>query len=212
MLSDTGNGTHLHISLWDGDRNLLAGGYGPAGMEPRAESFMAGILQELPALVAVTAPSCASYLRLQPQHWSGAMRCWGTENREAALRFIAGTTAANAGSANMEIKPVDGTANAYLALAAVLAAGIAGLEAGERLPPSTRRIPSCCRPRSRKRGGSGSSRPRFPRRRTARESSVLREAMGDFLFEVFLATRRGEAEQYEGFDDDRLIRALRWRY
>ena len=43
-------------------------------------------------------------------------------------------------------------------------------------------------------------------------STVLREAMGDFLFETFLATRRGEAEQSAGLDDDELIRRLRWRY
>ena len=168
VLSDTGNGTHLHISLWDGDRNLLAGGEGPAGMEPRAESFMAGILQELPALVAVTAPSCVSYLRLQPQHWSGAMRCWGTENREAALRFIAGPTPASAGSANMEIKPVDGTANAYLALGAVLAAGIARPGVGRSIAAvdgggSAPAVGGGAGERE----GSGSSPPRCPRRRTS---------------------------------------------
>ena len=43
-------------------------------------------------------------------------------------------------------------------------------------------------------------------------STVLREAMGDFLFETFLATRRGEAEHSAGLDDDELIRRLRWRY
>ena len=43
-------------------------------------------------------------------------------------------------------------------------------------------------------------------------SSVLRDAMGEFLFETFLATRRGEVEQYSGLDDDELIRAMRWRY
>ena len=43
-------------------------------------------------------------------------------------------------------------------------------------------------------------------------SDVLREAMGDFLFETFVATRRGECTQYEGLDDDEMIRRLRWRY
>jgi glutamine synthetase len=213
VLSDTGNGMHLHVSLWDGERNLLAGGSGPAGMEPRAEAFMSGILRELPALVAITAPSCVSYLRLQPQHWSGAMRCWGTENREAALRFIAGTTAANAASANMEIKPVDGTANAYLALAAALAAGMAGLEAGERLPPSTEEDPLLLSPAEQDVRGIRQLPASLPEAVDELEkSSVLREAMGEFLFETFLATRRGEAEQYEGLDDDQLIRALRWRF
>jgi glutamine synthetase len=43
-------------------------------------------------------------------------------------------------------------------------------------------------------------------------SSLLREAMGEFLFETYLATRRGEAEQYVGLDDDELIRRTRWRF
>lgn len=213
VLSDTGNGMHMHVSVWDGDRNLLAGGDGPAGMEERAEAFMAGILRELPALVAITAPSCVSYLRLQPRHWSGAMRCWGTENREAALRFIAGTTAANAASANMEIKPVDGTANAYLALGAVLAAGLAGLEGDEQLPPSTEEDPLLLSPAEQEARGIRQLPASLPEAADELEkSSVLREAMGEFLFETFLATRRGEAEQSEGLDDDQLTRALRWRF
>ncbi len=199
VLSDTGNGMHLHVGLWDGDRNLLAGGSGPAGMERRAEAFMAGILRELPSLVAITAPSCVSYLRLQPQHWSGAMRCWGTENREASLRFIAGTNPANAASANMEIKPVDGTANAYLALGAVLAAGIAGIDDGERLPPSTEEDPLRLSPAEQEARGIRQLPASLPEAADElAKSSVLRDAMGDFLFETFLATRRGESEQYEG--------------
>ncbi|MGH2596390.1 MAG: glutamine synthetase family protein [Actinomycetota bacterium] len=213
VLSDTGNGAHLHVSLWDGDRNLVAGGSGPAGMEQRGEAFMAGILRELPALVAITAPSCVSYLRLQPQHWSGAMRCWGTENREASLRFIVGTTVETAASANMEIKPVDGTANAYLALGAVLAAGIAGIVDDERLPPSTEEDPLLLSPAEQDARGIRQLPASLPEAADQlAESSVLREAMGDFLFETFLATRRGEAKQYEGLDDDQLIRALRWRF
>jgi glutamine synthetase len=213
VLGDTGNGTHLHVSLWDGDQNLLSGGSGPAGMQERGEAFMAGILRELPALVAITAPSCVSYLRLQPQHWSGAMRCWGTENREAALRFIAGAAGANSATANMEIKPVDGTANGYLALGAILAAGISGIASSERLPPSTEEDPLLLSASEQERRGIRQLPASLPEAaEQLAESSVLREAMGDFLFETFLATRRGEHEQYEGLNDDDLIRALRWRF
>ena len=213
VLGDTGNGTHLHVSLWDGDQNLLSGGSGPAGMQERGEAFMAGILRELPALVAITAPSCVSYLRLQPQHWSGAMRCWGTENREAALRFIAGAAGANSATANVEIKPVDGTANGYLALGAILAAGISGIASSERLPPSTEEDPLLLSASEQERRGIRQLPASLPEAaEQLAESSVLREAMGDFLFETFLATRRGEHEQYEGLNDDDLIRALRWRF
>ena len=209
--SDTGNGMHLHVSLWEGEENLLAGGTGPAGMQERGEAFTAGILHELPALVAVTSPSCLSYLRLQPGHWAGAMNCWGTENREASLRFIGGV--ADARAANVEVKPVDGTANAYLALGAVLAAGIHGITTGDRLPPSTEEDPvslseteRAAREIQQLPGSLPEAADRFA------GSSVLREAMGDFLFETFLATRRGEYREYEGVPNDELIRALRWRF
>jgi glutamine synthetase len=211
--ADTGNGTHLHLSLWEGDCNLLAGGSGPAGMQDPGEAFAAGILRELPALVAVVAPTCLSYLRLQPHHWAGAMQCWGTENREASLRFIAGVTEAAASGANLEVKPVDGTANPYLAMGATLAAGLHGLEAGDRLPPSTGEDPTLLADDVREERGVRQLPASLPEAAEAfAASSVLREAMGTLLFETFLATRRGEAEAYAGLDDGELIRRMRWRF
>jgi glutamine synthetase len=211
--ADTGNGVHLHLSVWEGERNLLSGGDGPAGMEPRGEAFVAGILRTLPALVAIAAPTPVSYLRLQPHHWSGAMRCWGVENREAALRFVAGVTAATAGAANAEVKPVDGTANPYLAVGGMLAAGLDGIEHALRLPPTTEEDPTSLAPdvlEERDIQQLPGSLPEATEQLAA--SSLLREAMGEFLFETYLATRRGEAEQYAGLDDDELIRRTRWRF
>jgi glutamine synthetase len=211
--AETGNGVHLHLSVWDGERNLLSGGDGPAGMDARGEAFVAGILESLPALVAIAAPSCASYLRLQPHRWSGAMRCWGVENREAALRFIAGATAATASAANVEIKPVDGTANPYLAVGAMLAAGLDGLDRSLRLPPPTQEDPASLPDDVLQQRGVErlpASLAEAAERLAA--SSVLRDAMGDVLFTTFLATRRGETERYAGIDDQELIRRTRWRF
>ena len=210
---DTGNGAHLHLSLWDGDRPLLSGGEGPAGMHERGESFVAGLLQELPATVAVSVPTRLGYLRLQPHHWSGAMQCWGTENREAALRFIAGASPASAGGANIEVKPVDGSANPYLTIGALLAAALHGLEAGLRLPPSTEEDPDGLPDEVKAERGVRQLPASLPAAiEHLAASTVLREAMGDFLFETYLATRRGEAEWSAGLDDEGLIRRLRWRY
>jgi glutamine synthetase len=208
----TGNGVHLHLSVWDGDRPLLAGGDGPAGMHERGEAFTAGILAELPAIVGVTVPTRVGYLRLQPHHWSGAMRCWGIENREAALRFIAGTTDENASAANVEVKPIDGTANPYLAIGAILAAGLHGLDTGGRLPPSTEEDPAGLPDDVKAARGVEQLPSSLPAAVEALAgSTVLREAMGEYLFETFLATRRGEAGKYEDLDDDELIARLRWR-
>jgi glutamine synthetase len=207
----TGNGAHLHLSVWDGDANLLAGGDGPAGMTPAGESFVAGMLEELPAVTAISAPTVLSYLRLQPHHWSGAMQCWGTENREAAIRFVDGT--ASPAAANAEIKPIDGTANAYLVVGALLAAGLDGVRRSATLPPSTEEDPSGLPERDKDARGVR----RLPT--TLAEaaerfagSAVLREAMGDFLFETFLSTRRGEDQRYADVPHDELIRRLRWRF
>ena len=210
---DTGNGAHAHLSLWDGQEALLAGGEGPAGMHRRGESFVAGMLHELPAIVAVTVPTCLGYVRLQPHHWSGAMQCWGTDNREAAVRFVAGPTPEAAGAANVEIKPVDGTANPYLAIGALLAAALHGLEIDDRLPPSTEEDPDGLPDEVKSARGVRRLPATLPEAvDQLAASAVLRDAMGDFLFETFLATRRGEVEQYAGLDDDELIRRLRWRF
>ena len=130
-----GNGDHLHLSLWNRrGRNVFDGGDGPEGMTREAESFAAGILASLPALVGVSCPSVVSYLRLQPHRWSGPWACWGLENREAGLRFVTGMTGDRPAEANLEVKPVDGSANPYLALGAIVAAGLDGLERDLRLP------------------------------------------------------------------------------
>ena len=92
-------------------------------MTPDGESFAGGVLAHLPALLALGAPSVASYLRLVPQHWAGAYACWGLENREAALRLVTGSAGSEPWAANLEVKCVDLHANPYLLLAGVLAAG-----------------------------------------------------------------------------------------
>jgi glutamine synthetase len=125
-----GNGCHLHTSLWREGRSLMTGGAGPHGLSDEAEAFVAGVLDGLPALLAVGAPSVASYLRLVPQRWSAPYRCWGWENREAGVRLAAASS-----DANVEVKCIDASANPYLLVGAVLALGLAGIERGLRLPP-----------------------------------------------------------------------------
>jgi glutamine synthetase len=73
--------------------NIFSGGDGPHGLTEAAHDFIAGIFDGLPALLAIGAPSVASYLRLIPRHWSGPHQALGLENRETALRFITGSPA-----------------------------------------------------------------------------------------------------------------------
>ncbi|WP_123469611.1 glutamine synthetase family protein [Streptomyces sp. NBC_01260] len=200
---EIGNGGHLHLSLWRQGRNLGHGGPGRHGLHPDAEHFFAGVLAELPALLALGAPSVASYLRLVPSRFAGAYRCWGLENREAALRLIAGSTA---GQANAEFKCFDATANPYLEIGGVLSAGLAGLDAGLPLPPETRSDPAALDSVERLPAS-------LPETTDAYEkSALLRRALGAELYEAVLAVRRAESELFATHTDADLIEAVRWRY
>jgi glutamine synthetase len=209
-----GNGCHLHFSLWDRDgRNLFTGGGSEQGLTREAEAFSAGVLAHLPALVAVTAPCAASYLRLQPHKWAGAFAAWGRENREAALRFITGMVGSREAAANMELKPVDAAGNPYLVLGSVIAAGLDGLERDLSLPRPTTDDPSEI-PADRWEEMGIRPLPRSLREAIGEleGSAMLRRGMGDLLYGSFLATRRGELKAFEGLEPEAVVRAHRWRY
>jgi glutamine synthetase len=208
-----GNGGHVHLSLWRDGRNLFSGGTGPYGMTDEGEAFAAGILAELPALVAIGSPSVPSYLRLVPQHWAGAYACWGRENREAAVRFVTGMVGTRDSAANTEVKCFDQSANPYLLAGAVLAAGVAGVEGKLRLPEEVTVDPG---------GLSDEERDRLGIRRlpesleealaNLEKSDVLRDAMGPKLFSPFTAVRRAEVEAFAGKEPEEIVAAHRWRY
>lgn len=202
-----GNGCHLHLSLRSTAdvADLLRGGDGPYGMTATGESFLAGVLDALPALLAIGAPSPASALRLVPSHWAGAFQCWGPENREAALRFVPGPPD-EAGSANAEVKCFDAAANPYLVTGCVIAAGLAGIDAGLKLPDPVTGDPA-----------HAGDVVRLPQ--TLTESAdllqhhpVLSRALGEVLLEAVLAVRRAEAGQFAGRDPQETAAAFRWRY
>jgi glutamine synthetase len=127
-LNQAGNGHHLHLSAYslEDDTPMLFDASGTlSGFGSR---FVAGILEHLPAVMAFTAPSPNSYQRITPGMWSSAYVCYGPDNREGAVRLASPVAGAESATANIELKPVDVTANPYLALAAVLAAGMDGIE------------------------------------------------------------------------------------
>jgi glutamine synthetase len=135
-LTVAGNGWHIHSSVWRDGVNLLAGTAGSTTAGPGVEgaAYIAGILRDLPAVAAVTAPSLGSLARLRPGYFAGASAFWGVENREAPLRYVPGSPLLGSDHANVELKTSDASANPYLAVAAVLAAGGAGV--AEKLEPA----------------------------------------------------------------------------
>ncbi|HEX6709246.1 MAG TPA: glutamine synthetase family protein [Rubrobacter sp.] len=127
-LEGAGNGHHLHVSLYEGEDPVLFETSG--ALSGPGSGFVAGILDHMPAIMAFTAASPNSYQRLAPGMWSSAYAAYGLDNREAAVRLASPVAGRESATANVELKPVDVTSNPYLALAAVLAAGMDGIERG----------------------------------------------------------------------------------
>ena len=128
-----GNGVHIHLSFRDAAGNPVAyDADEPYGLSRLAGSFIAGVLQHLPAIIAFLAPSAVSYDRLVPHRWSAAFNNLGAQDREAAVRLCPVRRFGGADLArqfNFEIRACDAAASPHLALAAIVHAGTAGIEA-----------------------------------------------------------------------------------
>jgi len=129
--SVAGSGCHLNFSLWRAGEGAMGDARHTTGLSDVARGFVAGVLDHLHGLAAITVPSCNSYRRLQPHFWAGAFAAWGYDNREAAIRVTRGA----GGATRFELKTCDATSNPYLALGAVIAAGMDGVRRGLELPP-----------------------------------------------------------------------------
>ena len=213
LAGGVGNGGHLHLSAWRDGRNLHAGGDGRLGMTAEAEALLAGIVEQLPALTALLAPSPSSYLRTQPSHWAGVFAAWGHENREAGVRVITGSVGHQDRAANFEVKCVDLAANPYLAFAGVLAAGLDGMRRGLRPRPPVSGDPAGLDPAELAERGIRRLPESLADALVAFEKSgLLRETLGDVLADAVLAVRRGEQARVEHLTPEGIAEAYRWVY
>lgn len=195
--SEAGNGVHLHISLHDaGGRPLLHDASRPGELSELGGSFAAGILAHASALSAVTAPSPVSGERLTPHRWSAGAVCLGERNRETFLRIPPLATlggASAAGQMRLEYRAADAAANPHLALGAILAAGLDGIATGMPSPPILDRDPSGLDEEEAKRYGVGALPASLDEALAAlAEDRVLRAALGEPLYEAFVALKRAE--------------------
>ncbi len=122
---DNGSGMHCHISLWNGDNPLFAGEQ-YAGLSEMALHFMAGILHHAPSLIAFTNPTTNSFKRLVPGFEAPVKLAYSSRNRSAAIRIP--TYASSPAARRLEFRTPDPSANGYLAFAALLMAGLDGIQ------------------------------------------------------------------------------------
>jgi glutamine synthetase len=205
-----GNGCHIHSSVWRGEQNLLAGDGSPQG---EGAGYLAGLLRDLPAIVGVTAPSVPSLMRLRPGYFASAYGFWGRENREAALRFVPSAPLLGAGNANIELKPSDASGNPYLALAVLIAAGVAGIEERLTPPEPIAEDPGGWTEAERERAGV-TRLPETPdqQQQALADNPRVRETLGEALLGAFLAVRRADAAWAQDRSPDEVVAAHLWRY
>jgi glutamine synthetase len=206
---EVGNGAHQHASLRRDGRPLLAGGSGPHGLTDDGAAAIAGILARLEEVQGVLTGSALSGARLAPGMWSGASVGWGVENREASVRLVVGGRS-NPGGSNLEVKPVDPSANPYLASAAVLALARAGLRERPALPPELASDPSRLSDAERASAGIRV----LPRDHATvldalDRSTLVRAALGDAVVDTLLAVRRHEADVFGPLDVEVAAERLR---
>ena len=200
---NAGNGGHIHFSLWDGDRNRFYDGSTPDRLSSTARAFIAGVLEHLPGLCGLTAPSFNSYHRIVPQFWAGAFVCWGYDNREAPLRVASTFAGAEEASTNTELKAADASGNPYLALGGLIAAGLDGIERG-LAPPQPVDVDPATHPRGRARRARHRTLARDPGARRSTRSPPTRSSparSAPVLATPYLAVRRSEWEAYSAGDE-----------
>jgi glutamine synthetase len=125
LFGDNGTGMHCHQSLWKGGRNLFAGdGYG--GLSELALHYVGGLLKHSKALAAIIAPTTNSYKRLTPGFEAPVNLAYSRRNRSAAIRIP--MISNSPGAIRIEYRPPDPSCNPYVAFAAMLMAGLDGVE------------------------------------------------------------------------------------
>lgn len=204
-----GSGSHQHFSMSRGDTPLFSDGTGVAGMTPEGESAVAGLLAGLPQAQGILCGSVVSGLRMQPGFWSGAYACWGTENREAAVRYLIGGPS-NPHGANIEVKVIDPSANPYLATAAILGLALDGIDRRLPLPLETTVDPATLTDEQRRQAGmvllSSSQSDAIS---ALDESPLMRGILGDEAVDAVVAVRRYEHENYGDLPPDELAEKFR---
>ncbi|TMD67873.1 MAG: glutamine synthetase [Chloroflexi bacterium] len=203
-VDQAGNGCHLHFSGWSRDQtvNRFYDASGEYNLSSLARQFMAGILDHLPALVALTCASVNSYRRLQPQMWASAYRAWGPDNREGALRVASPFKGHEAESVNVELKSSDSSANPYVSLAGVIAAGLDGVERKLTLPPAVTVDPHTLDEGERAKIGAD----RLPTSlkdaiQNLKRDDLLLKAMGERLATSYIAVKELDVDAFANADE-----------
>ncbi len=207
-----GSGMHTHLSLFRGERNAFYDAADPIHLSPEARAFVAGLLRHAREITAVTNQWVNSYKRLVPGFEAPVRVSWGVRNRGALVR-VPLSKPGKEGSCRAEYRAPDPACNPYLAFALLLEAGLRGIERGYELPAESPDDLDRMGEEELAAAGIASLPESLPEALAEmRGSDLVRETLGDHLFEWFLENKVEEWNEYKayvtGFELERYLPRL----
>ncbi len=191
-----GSGMHLHLSLFEGERNAFAT-EDASDLADTGKEFVAGLLRHARELTAVTNQWVNSYKRLVAGFEAPIYVTWGRNNQSALVR-VPTPKRGKPESVRVEYRSPDAAANPYLALAVLLAAGLEGIEQGYELPFEAPGNVFELSTKDRQTAGIERLPETLSQALDVMESSeLMRRALGDHVFDWFIRNKRKEWEQYQ---------------
>ena len=207
-----GSGMHVHLSLFRGDENAFYDADDPHNLSPVAKSFMAGLLRHAAEITAITNQTINSYKRLVPGFEAPVHISWARNNRSGLIR-VPIPKRGNASATRIEYRSPDPACNPYLAFSVLLAAGMKGIAEGYELEPEAES--NLFELTDAQLGALGIG--QLPQSlsdalKVMERSELVREALGEHIFEWFLRNKRNEWRGYKthvsAYEIDHYLRAL----
>jgi glutamine synthetase len=191
-----GSGMHTHMTLYEGERNAFSDPEDPMGLSKIARAFIAGVLKRAREITPITNQWVNSYKRLVPGYEAPVHICWSRRNRGALLRV----PGAGSGDVRVEVRSPDPACNPYLTFAALLSAGLQGIADNEPLPPEATEDIYSMTSAERRAAGIEALPENLAEAVLAMEGSdLLRETLGDHVFEYVIRNKREEWKSYRSY-------------
>jgi glutamine synthetase len=194
-----GSGMHTHQSLYSiaDNRNAFADTTNPYGLSDVARSYMAGILAHARGMIAVLAPLVNSYKRLVPGYEAPTYLTWGRTNRSALIRVPMVSPGKSIEGTRCEVRCPDPSSNTYLAFAAMIAAGLDGVDKGMTLAePVEESLFEMDAARIAEKGIRELPGTLGEALDELERDEVIRDALGDHIFNHYVDAKRSEWDEY----------------
>src|SRR5207302_5027736 len=196
VLGVNGSSMHTHQSLFEGDRNAFFDPTDEHHLSKTGKAYIAGILRHAREITLVTNQWVNSYKRLVPGFEAPVYICWARRNRSALVR-VPMYKPGKEGATRIEFRSPDPACNPYLAFAAMLAAGLKGIEEEYELPPEASNNIYAMSDEERRAAGIGSLPESLHEAiAVAEDSELLRETLGNHVFEYLIRNKREERRGY----------------